>query len=73
MISHGAGGDSQLVPWGVVRRWECQVCGFVYDEAEGLPEGGFSPGTLWEEIPESWVCPDCGTAKSEFEMLELVA
>ena len=57
----------------IVRRWECQVCGFVYDEAEGLPEQGFAPGTRWEDIPEDWVCPDCGTAKSQFEMAELVA
>ncbi len=56
-----------------VRRWECQVCGFVYDEAAGLPEQGIAPGTRWENIPEAWVCPDCGTAKSEFEMVALVA
>ncbi len=56
-----------------MRRWECQVCGFVYDEAEGLPEEGIAPGTRWEVIPEDWVCPDCGTAKSEFEMIALVA
>ena len=56
-----------------MRRWECQVCGFVYDEAAGLPEQGIARGTRWEEIPEAWVCPDCGTAKSEFEMVALVA
>ena len=56
-----------------MKRWECQVCGFVYDEAEGLPEEGFAPGTRWEDIPEDWLCPDCGTAKSAFEMVELVA
>ena len=62
-----------MVPSGTVKRWECQVCGFLYEEAEGLPEEGIAPGTRWEDIPEDWVCPDCGTGKSEFEMVELVA
>jgi rubredoxin len=57
----------------IVKRWECQICGFVYDEAEGSPDEGLAPGTRWEDIPNDWVCPDCGTSKSEFEMVELVA
>ena len=56
-----------------MRRWECQICGFVYDESEGLPGHGLAPGTRWEEIPETWTCSDCGTPKSQFEMVELVA
>jgi len=54
-----------------MRKWQCKVCGFIYDEATGLPDDGIPPGTLWEEIPEEWVCPDCGAAKSEFEMMEV--
>jgi rubredoxin len=54
-----------------MRKWQCKVCGFIYDEAKGLPDDGIPPGTLWEEIPEDWVCPDCGAAKSEFEMMEV--
>ena len=66
--------EARIVQGGrFVRRWECQVCGFVYDEAAGLPEQGIARGTRWEDIPEAWVCPDCGTAKSEFEMVALVA
>ena len=57
----------------IVKRWECQICGFVYDETEGLPDEDIAPGTRWEDIPNDWVCPDCGTSKSEFEMIELVA
>jgi len=53
------------------RKWQCQVCGFIYDEAEGLPDEGIAPGTLWEDIPEDWCCPDCGSAKTEFEMAEI--
>jgi rubredoxin len=47
------------------------VCGFVYDEALGLPEGGIAPGTAWADIPATWICPDCGAAKSDFEMVEV--
>jgi rubredoxin len=53
------------------RTWMCVVCGFVYDEADGLPEEGIAPGTRWEDIPEDWVCPDCGVTKSDFEMMPL--
>ncbi len=49
----------------------CIVCGFVYDESAGLPAEGIAPGTRWADIPEDWACPDCGVAKSDFEMVEL--
>lgn len=51
--------------------WECMICGMVYNEAEGWPADGIAPGTLWSEVPESWVCPDCGVSKSFFEMIEV--
>ena len=54
-----------------MRKWECQTCGFIYDEALGLPEEGIAPGTSWDDIPDDWVCPECGVAKSGFEMLEV--
>lgn len=41
-------------------RFLCDVCGLVYDEKLGLPDEGIPAGTPWEEIPEDWVCPDCG-------------
>ena len=46
----------------------CVVCGFIYDEAAGLPEEGIAPGTRWEDIPDTWTCPDCGVTKDDFEM-----
>ena len=55
-----------------MKTWKCIVCGFVYDEAKGLPEDGIAPGTRWEDIPEDWACPDCGVAKADFQM-QLVA
>jgi rubredoxin len=58
---------------GVVRmkRYLCLGCGFLYDEALGLPDFGIAAGTRWEDIPVNWVCPDCGTPKSLFEMVEI--
>ena len=46
-------------------KYECP-CGYVYDPAVGDPENGIAPGTPFEEIPEDWVCPDCGLDKSAF-------
>jgi rubredoxin len=56
-----------------MRKWECIVCGFIYDEANGLPEEGIAAGTRWEDIPEDWACPECGIAKADFEMKLLAA
>ncbi|MGK0499154.1 MAG: rubredoxin-NAD+ reductase [Oceanicoccus sp.] len=53
-------------------KWECIVCGWVYDEAKGDPESGIAPGTKWDDIPEDWLCPDCGVGKEDFEMIEVV-
>lgn len=50
-------------------KWECTVCGYVYDPAVGDPDGGIKPGTAFEDIPDDWVCPVCGAAKSEFKKL----
>ncbi len=55
----------------VLKTYMCVVCGFVYDEEQGLPEHGIAPGTRWEDIPETWTCPDCGANKAEFEMIEI--
>ena len=49
----------------------CVQCGFEYDEAKGWPEDGIAPGTRWTDIPDDWSCPDCGAAKSDFEMVEV--
>ena len=42
-----------------------------YREADGLPEEGFPPGTRWKDIPDNWVCPECGASKEDFEMVEV--
>jgi rubredoxin len=53
------------------RTWMCLICGFVYDEAAGLPEEGIAPGTRWEDVPMNWTCPECGARKEDFEMVEI--
>lgn len=54
-----------------MRTWMCILCGFIYDEASGLPDDGILPGTRWDDVPEIWVCPECGASKMEFEMKEI--
>ncbi len=51
-------------------RWECNVCGYVYDPAQGDPDNGVAPGTPFEGLPEDWQCTVCGALKSEFTRLE---
>jgi rubredoxin len=53
------------------KKWMCTFCGWMYDEELGDPQAGIAPGTKWEDVPADWVCPDCGTAKSEFQMVEI--
>lgn len=53
-----------------MRKWECIVCGLIYDEAKGWPDDGIAPGTRWEDVPEDWLCPDCGVGKEDFARLE---
>jgi len=50
-----------------MKRYVCQVCGYVYDPAVGDPEGGAAAGTPFEKLPDDWECPVCGAAKSDFE------
>ena len=51
------------------RVWQCMLCAFTYDEAKGMPDEGVAPGTRWEDVPESWTCPDCAATKTDFEMV----
>ena len=53
-----------------VAKWECTVCGYVYDPEVGDPDGGVDAGTAFEDLPEDWVCPECGADKSMFEKLD---
>ena len=50
-----------------MRKYVCKVCDWVYDPAKGDPKNGVDPGTPWEDVPDDWVCSDCGAPKEEFE------
>jgi rubredoxin len=52
-----------------MNKWECTACGYVYDPAVGDPENGVPPGTSFEDLPEDWVCPQCGVGKEFFQKL----
>ena len=51
-------------------KWECLVCGYVYDPEKGDPDSGVAPGASFEALPDDWVCPDCGAGKDEFEKIK---
>lgn len=48
-------------------RYRCTICEHIYDPAEGDPMSGVAPGTAFEDLPEDWICPDCGAGKADFE------
>jgi rubredoxin len=52
------------------RKWICESCGFIYDPAEGDPDGGIPAGTSFEDIPADWFCPVCGARKADFSLFE---
>ena len=63
-IAKEKGGETKMA------KYECTVCGYIYDPEKGDPDGGIAPGTPFEKLPDGWVCPVCGAAKSEFKKME---
>ena len=53
-----------------MKKYKCLLCGYVYDPAVGDPDNGAGAGTAFEDLPDGWVCPDCGAGKDEFELVE---
>ncbi|ASW02019.1 rubredoxin [Paraburkholderia aromaticivorans] len=53
-----------------LKQWVCVICGWVYDEAAGLPEEGIAPGTRWADVPADWRCPLCDVGKEDFALVE---
>ena len=51
--------------------WMCLLCGWIYNEAAGLPDEGITPGTRWKDVPSDWTCPECGVGKEDFDMVEV--
>ncbi len=53
-----------------MKKYVCDVCGYVYDPSAGDPDNGVQPGTAFEELPENWVCPLCGVGVEDFSPVE---
>ncbi|ARN56894.1 rubredoxin [Sedimentisphaera salicampi] len=53
-----------------MQKYECDVCGYIYDPAVGDPDSGIEPGTSFDDLPDDWVCPECGVGKDEFSPVE---
>jgi len=53
-----------------MKKYECTVCGYIYDPETGDPDEGIAPGTAFKDIPDDWVCPECGVGKEDFELVE---
>ena len=54
-----------------LKKYECIVCGLIYDEAEGWPDDGIEPGTRWEDVPVDRICPECGLCKENLDIIEI--
>lgn len=52
-----------------MEKWECQACGYVYDPSTGDPDNGIPSGTRFEDLPDDWVCPQCGVGKEFFSKI----
>ena len=53
-----------------MEKWECTACGFIYDPEIGDPENGIQAGTSFDDLPDDWVCPQCGVGKDFFQKME---
>ena len=53
-----------------MKKYVCQVCGWIYDEEKGVPDHGIMAGTTFEELPDAFECPLCGVGKEEFTEAE---
>lgn len=52
------------------RRFHCTLCSHIYDEAVGDPQSNIAPGTRFADLPDDWVCPDCGATKADYEPMD---
>jgi rubredoxin len=53
-----------------MKKYRCLLCGYIYDPQNGDPDNGVQPGTEFEDLPDGWVCPECGAGKDEFEPVQ---
>ena len=53
-----------------MEKYVCIACGYIYVPEIGDPTADIEPGTAFEDLPEDWVCPDCGVGKDQFEKID---
>jgi rubredoxin len=53
-----------------MQKMVCDVCGWVYDPTPGDPDNGVAAGTAFADIPDDWVCPECGAGKDDFSPVD---
>jgi rubredoxin len=60
----------RVLPWRATMKYRCTICDYIYDPEVGDPDNGVEAGTAFADLPEDWVCPECGVEKDEFEPVE---
>lgn len=50
-------------------KYRCKVCSYIYDPAVGDSSQGIPAGTSFADLPDTWVCPECGVGKDQFETI----
>ncbi len=53
-----------------MQKYVCDVCGYVYDPKQGDPENGVALGTAFADLPDTWICPECGVGTDDFSPVE---
>jgi rubredoxin len=53
----------------IMDKYVCKVCGYVYDPEKGDTTSGIAPGTAFEDLPDDWICPECGVGKEQFKKM----
>lgn len=53
-----------------MKKYRCEICGYVYDPEEGDPASGIAPGTAFEDLPDDYMCPICSAGKEDFNVLD---
>ena len=53
-----------------MKKYACNICSYIYDPALGDPDNGVLPGTAFGDLPDDWVCPECGVGKDEFTAID---
>jgi rubredoxin len=53
-----------------MKKYQCKICGYIYDPQNGDPTNNIPANTAFEDLPEGWVCPVCGAGVENFEAVE---